>query len=266
MAIGEWISKARQAITIPPGLGRRLSSALVLLGALFFVAAVLYAGYALATSWLMRQDRYLLDDNVALLPVPTMTVTPGPLSAVTALPTPTSTPTPAPTAALAPARASPAAPVQIRIPAIGVSRSIVSLPRSIDERTGAVTWDTRRLFRSGRSDLVGLLEGSAYPGEQGNMILVGHNYGYGYNGVFVRLGRLKAGHKVVVVNKAGQAFTYQVTEVRRLKWREKDFAELAQHLSFLASGGPERVTLVSCAGAQVEPFPERIYVVAEPVR
>jgi LPXTG-site transpeptidase (sortase) family protein len=262
MAIGEWISKARQAITIPPGLGRRLSNALVLLGALFFVAAVLYAGYALATSWLMRQDRYLLDDNVALLPVPTMTVTPWPLSTATALPTPT----PIPTAAPAPTRASLPAPVQIRIPAIGVNRSIVPLSRSVDKRTGALIWDTRRLFRSGRSDLVGHLEGSAYPGEQGNMILVGHNYGYGYNGVFVRLGSLKAGHKVIVVDKAGQTFTYQVTKVQRLKWRDKDFAELTQHLSFLAPGGPERVTLVSCAGADVEPFPERIYVVAEPVR
>jgi LPXTG-site transpeptidase (sortase) family protein len=98
------------------------------------------------------------------------------------------------------------------------------------------------------------------------MILVGHNYGYGYNGVFVRLGRLRPGHKVYVTNKAGQTFTYQVQSVNRVKWRQKDFGEMTQHLKFLATGGSERLTLVSCGGANFEPFPERIYVVAEPVR
>ncbi len=97
------------------------------------------------------------------------------------------------------------------------------------------------------------------------MILVGHNYGYGYNGVFVRLGRLRAGQKVYVVNKAGQTFTYQVKSVTKVRWRQKNFGELTQHLRFLSPGGPERLTLVSCAGANFEPFPERVYVVAEPV-
>lgn len=98
------------------------------------------------------------------------------------------------------------------------------------------------------------------------MILVGHNYGYGYNGVFVSLGRLKAGNEVIVVNQTGQTFRYRVTTVQRVKWRAKDFAELTQHLTFLSPGGPQRVTLVSCAGADVEPFPERVYVVAERVQ
>jgi sortase (surface protein transpeptidase) len=98
------------------------------------------------------------------------------------------------------------------------------------------------------------------------MILVGHNYGYGYNGVFVRLGSLRPGHQVEVVNQAGQIFTYQVQSVSRVKWRSKSFGELTQHLSLLSPGGQERVTLVSCAGANFEPFPERVYVIAEPVR
>jgi LPXTG-site transpeptidase (sortase) family protein len=139
------------------------------------------------------------------------------------------------------------------------------LPR-IRDRSGLWTWDTDRLFRSGRSDLVGHWQGSASPGETGNVVLVGHNYGYGFNGVFVAIGRLKAGQKIHIVNKAGETFTYRVKTVKRVKWRQKDFAELTQHLSFLAPGGAERLTLVSCAGADFEPFPERIYVVAEPVR
>lgn len=139
------------------------------------------------------------------------------------------------------------------------------MTRSRDRRTGAMTWNTKTLFRSGRKDLVGHSEGSANPGEAGNMILVGHNYGYGFNGVFVRLNRLKPGGKVYVVNSAGQTFTYKVKTVEKVKWRRKNFGELTQHLSFLSSGGSERLTLVSCSGADVEPFPERIYVVAEPV-
>jgi len=94
------------------------------------------------------------------------------------------------------------------------------------------------------------------------MVLAGHNYGYGYNGVFVRLGSMRAGQKVYVVNSVGQTFTYTVTQVKKVKWRSKDLGELSTHLSLLAPGGPERVTLVSCAGADIEPFPERVYVVA----
>lgn len=97
------------------------------------------------------------------------------------------------------------------------------------------------------------------------MVLVGHNYGYGYNGVFVRLGRLKTGQKVQVVSQAGKIYTYQVKSVTRVKWRAKNLGELTQHLSFISPGGAERLTLVSCAGANIEPFPERVYVVAEPV-
>jgi LPXTG-site transpeptidase (sortase) family protein len=98
------------------------------------------------------------------------------------------------------------------------------------------------------------------------MILVGHNFGYGYNGVFVRLGRLKIGSKVYVIDKTGETHTYRVTEKQKVKWRRKSLGELTQHLTFLATSGSERLTLVSCSGANVEPFPERIYVVAEPVR
>jgi len=98
------------------------------------------------------------------------------------------------------------------------------------------------------------------------MILAGHNYGYGYSGVFVRLGRLRRGHKIYVVNKAGQTFAYQVTQVDRVRWRRQNYAEITQHMKYLAGGGSERLTLVSCSGADFEPFPERIDVVAEPVR
>ncbi|MFC2037192.1 sortase [Chloroflexota bacterium] len=258
-----------------------------------------YAGYALLKTWLLGQDRYLVAHDLAPLSVPFMTWTPSPTPTATptftatplpsatpepsatpvptftplpsATPTPTFTPTstplpsPTPTPTLPPTPRPPSPAVKIRIPTLDVSRSVMELPRTRDRSTGAWTWNTERLFRSGRKDLVGHSQGSANPGQEGNMILVGHNYGYGYNGVFVRLGRLKPGHKVQVVNKAGKTFTYRVTKVQRVKWRQKNFAELTLHLSFLSTGGAERLTLVSCGGANFEPFPERIYVVAEPV-
>lgn len=262
--VGRWTIE--NPISTP--LGRLLSNSLFVLGALFLLAAVTYAGYTSLNTWLRGQDRYLVSHDIAPLAVPTMTLTPSAIPTPTPLPSFAATPTPLafPTPTPAPTPKPPPLPVQIRIPALGITRSIVKLPHVRDRRTGAWTWNTDRLFRAGRSDLVGHWQGSACPGESGNMILVGHNYGYGFSGVFVRVGRLKAGQKIYVVNKAGQTFTYRVQSVHRVKWRQQSFGELTQHLKFLSPGGSERLTLVSCAGAEVEPFPERIYVVAEPVK
>jgi hypothetical protein len=247
-------------------LARLVSRFLVLLGALSLSAALAYAAYWVLNSWLMDRDRYLRADDVAAMSVPAMTLTPSPVPTSTPIPPATPTPTPTASPTPLPTPVPPSPPIQIRIPALGVKRSIIKLPRVRDRQTSAWTWNTDKLFRRGRNDLVGHWEGSAYPGEAGNMILVGHNYGYGYNGVFFRLGSLRPGQEFRVVNGAGQVFVYRVTQVERVRWRLKTLGELTQHLSLLAPGGPERVTLVSCAGAEVEPFPERIYVVAERVR
>ncbi len=242
-----------------------MSGVLFALGTLFLLAATIYAVYVVLNTWMMEQNRYLRADDVAAISLPARTWTPSPVPRPTLPPTFTPEPTPIPSPTPVPTPTPPPRPVQIRIPALGIKRSIVKLPRVRDRGTGAWTWNTKRLFRSGRSDLVGHWDGSAYPGQKGNMVLVGHNYGYGYSGVFVRLRSLKPGQKVYVVNQAGQTFAYQVKSVNRVKWRSKNFGELTRHLSLLSPGGPERVTLVSCAGAEFEPFPERIYVVAEPV-
>jgi LPXTG-site transpeptidase (sortase) family protein len=269
MEIGSRAWKGKKPASSPAWrvrIGRWLSNLSLLLGGLFLVAAISYAAYTGLNTWLMGQSRFLVGNDIAPISVPAMTWTPSPTPTATPLPTLSPTPTPIPSPTPTPTPKPPSPPVQIRIPAIGVSRSIIPLPRVRDKATGAWTWNTNRLFRSGRSDLVGHWEGSAYPGQVGNTILVGHNYGYGFNGVFVALTRLKPGQKVYVVNKAGQTFTYQVKSVNRVKWRTKSFGELTQHLKFLSPGGPEHLTLVSCAGADFEPFPERVYVVAEPVK
>jgi len=170
------------------------------------------------------------------------------------------TPSPGPS----PTPAEYAAAVRIRIPAIGVDRSIVEVPLAYDPSSEDWTRDVEQLFRPGRQDLVGHFVGSASPGQPGNMILVGHNYGYGVNGVFLRLGRLEAGQQVEVVNAAGETFTYRVTEVSRVRWVEKAEQELLVHQTYLSLKGPERLTLVTCGGSAFAPFPERVYVLAAP--
>jgi len=270
MEIGARLRTSKDSLPVLPTalrgrLVRALSTLLLLLGGLVLLAAAAYAAYSVLNTWLMGQDRYLQGQELIGIPVPTMTWTPSPTPTPTSLPTFTTTPTPIPSPSPTPRPQPPPAPVRIRIPALGVNRSIIPLPRVPDRRTGGWTWNVDRLFRSGRSDLVGHWEGSANPGQEGNMILVGHNYGYGYNGVFVQLGSLRRGQRIYVVNRTGQTFVYQVTEVRRLPWRLKSFGELTHHLHYLSPGGPEHLTLVSCAGANVEPFPQRVYVVAEPI-
>jgi LPXTG-site transpeptidase (sortase) family protein len=180
-------------------------------------------------------------------------------------PTPTPTVPPGATA-VAPGGSAAGAdvPVHIQIPELDIERSVIGLPQVQDTRTGAWSRDVRRLWRTSRNDLVGHWGGSAYPGQEGNMVLVGHNYGYGHAGAFLHIGQLKPGQEVKVVTALGNLHTYEVTGVARLKYVKRDAAELAKHTDLLAPGGKERLTLVTCAGAGVAPFAERIYVIAEP--
>lgn len=157
-----------------------------------------------------------------------------------------------------------AAPVRIRIPAITVDRAIIQLQQIRNPRTGAWTRDVDQLFRRGRQDLVGHWGGSAYPGGEGNLVLVGHNYTYTGSGVFLQLGRLQPGDAVEVLDKDGQAFLYRVSSIERIPWRTRNSAELEQHSDLLYPGGPERLTLVTCSGGSSAPFAQRIYAVALP--
>jgi LPXTG-site transpeptidase (sortase) family protein len=252
MEAGTWSTK--MPASSPPTtqralVGRLLVSLLLTLGALTLLAAATYAVYVPLNTWLIGQDRYLLAGDIAPVAVPERAWAP--------IATPTPQPAPPPV---------PPAPVQIRIPAIDVTSSIVELPRIEKAEAGAWNWDVRQLVRPGRGDLVGHLEGTGHPGQAGNTILAGHNYGYGANGVFLRLNRLEAGDEVYIVNEVGETFTYRVRTVQHVEWRQQDLDELVQHSIFLSTDGPERLTLVTCGGADSAPFPERVYVVAEPVR
>lgn len=227
----------------------RLTVALV--GLAFFLTAAIAA---------LAADLWLWPANAGAVPRPPAPQ-PFPTVAFASLPEePASTPGPLPTPASYPAA------VRIRIPAIGVDRSIVEVPLVYDAQTRAWERDYKQLFRQGRQDLVGHVDDSAAPGQQGNMVLVGHNYGYGVNGVFLRLGKLAAGQTVEVVNAAGQTFRYRVVTVTQIPWTTKNQQQIVAHQAYLSVDGAERLTLVTCGGSSWAPFPDRVYVVAHPAQ
>jgi LPXTG-site transpeptidase (sortase) family protein len=242
-------------------LGRGIAvSVLLTLGGLALLLGGCYASYVALQNRVMRQDQFLAVNKAAPWSVPVMTPTPTSTPTAPPLPTPTLTPTPTRTPTPTPVPK----PIRISIPAIGVDSSIASVSLVTDPGTGLASWDVESLFRPGRRDLVGHMEGTALPGEGSNAVLGGHNYGYGYNGVFFKLGQLKIGDRITVVNQMGETWTYQVVSVERVKWQRQTLDELARHLEYMAPTPQERLTLVTCSGTNIAPFPERIYVIAEP--
>ncbi|MGD8902342.1 MAG: class F sortase [Anaerolineae bacterium] len=226
----------------------RLTAALI--GFAFFLTATVAA---------LCADLWLWPDSDGSLSHPSAPQEPTPFVLASWLADPTSTPVLLATPATYPEA------VRIRVPAIGIDRSIIEVPLTYDSQTNTWNQDYSQLFRDGREDLVGHYLGSASPGQPGNTVLVGHNYGYGVKGVFLRLGRLKAGQQVEVVNAAGQTFTYKVSEVMQIPWTTKDQQQLLSHQQYLSVGDAERLTLVTCGGSSWAPFPDRVYVVAYPV-
>jgi hypothetical protein len=176
----------------------------------------------------------------------------------------------APPPANAPAEATlpPSNPiVHLAIPALKVKRAVVPVGLRPDGK-GGLAWDTEAIFATNnRPDLVGHLIGSAYPGQGGNIILIGHNYNqvdYGWEGVFVNIKNLKAGDRIVIRGQDGSEYAYVVQLVKQVSWRSKNAKELEKHFKFLGPSTSERLTLVTCGGANIWPFPARVYVVAVP--
>lgn len=157
--------------------------------------------------------------------------------------------------------AGPSAPVaRLVIPSIKVKRAVMEIGL-VDGPRGP-QWDTDRLFATrNRLDLVGHLAGSAFPGEAGNTILVGHNYDYIGNGVFVNLQRVDEGDKIIVTTEDGLEYVYQVDKVKVVPY-PGSASDQERHLRFLSPTPDERLTLVTCGGVRIEFFNKRVYVIA----
>jgi hypothetical protein len=244
--------------------GPLVSRLLIGFGVLFLIASVAFAGRGLLENWLVEQDYYLTAGEVVPFPLATiswmapatMTATPRPTvistsgpPVATARPDPEPTPEPVPD------------PAKIQIPSLAIDQYIIPLAQQGAQGTGPPTWNTKELIRAGRKERIGHSQGSANPGEEGNMILVGNGHG----GVFGRLKRLKPGRKVHVINDAGEMSTYRVEVIKKARLRRKNSENLALHMSFLAAKDTEGLTLVGCNSTSADPCAVRIYVVALPV-
>ena len=96
-------------------------------------------------------------------------------------------------------------------------------------------------------------------------MLVGHNFNrgwYAWEGVFVNLGKLKTGDKIVLYTESGGKFVYYVKKVVEVPYIYKTAGELNRHLNYLGPSQDERVTLVTCGGT-FGIWSARIYVVAK---
>jgi len=160
-----------------------------------------------------------------------------------------------------------APPARIVIPGIGVDRAVVTM--GVVNRDGQLEWDTDSLFATpSRPDLVGHLEGTASPGRPGNIVLAGHNYNRGafnWLGVFYSLGALQPGNLVYLVDENDVRFTYRVEQVDQLPWPAPTADVALAHIKRLGPSPDERLTLVTCSGGTIAPFPARVYVTARRV-
>jgi len=167
------------------------------------------------------------------------------------------TPTPAPSAGPV---------IRVVIPSINIDRAVVPLKQDVDS-SGQIQYDTDSLFaNNNRLDLVGQVVTSVNPGDGSNIILVGHNYNQGWNawaGVFLNLKKLRAGDKIFLYTENGSKFRYRVQEIVEVPWVNMDASELEKHRSLLWPTADERVTLVTCGGANIGIWSARIYVVAK---
>ncbi|MEQ8676801.1 MAG: sortase [Aggregatilineales bacterium] len=140
--------------------------------------------------------------------------------------------------------------VTISIPSIGVSAPIVSIGiRAFPN--GDVTWDTTELTTQ-----VGFLQGTAWFGQGGNIVLGGHSeLAERAPSVFYDLDQVVVGDEIVI-NSDGQDIRYRVTSVSNVSYRD---------LSILYPSTSERLTIMTCDTASLSGgnYSRRDVVVAE---
>ncbi|MDO8307902.1 MAG: class F sortase [Actinomycetota bacterium] len=97
------------------------------------------------------------------------------------------------------------APVRLRIPAIGVTSSLIRLGL---QRDGSLQVPST-------AGQAGWFTGAPTPGRLGPAIIVGHVHWNGQAGVFSRLGRLDFGDRILVTRADGTILAFRVTRVSR---------------------------------------------------
>lgn len=225
-------------ITASPLTASRVGTLLIGLGLLLLTAGGGYFGYAAYQIDLM--NRAGLDESVAS-PAEAMVPPPG----VALREPPPVFEVPLEVAVATPRISAP--PVSIRIPAIQVDSRVVGLGTTTDEH-GALAWETPK-------HAVGHHQGTANPGETGNVVFSGHiNSPIRQEGnVFSKLPRVKLGDEVIVETIEG-AYLYRVVARRVVEPTE---------VGVMAPTAGPVATLITCYPDWV--FSHRLVLTAEQV-
>lgn len=89
---------------------------------------------------------------------------------------------------------------------------------------------------------VGWYSPGVAPGQIGDAVIDGHLDWHNMpQAVFFKLDRLRAGDRIEVINRAGTKLRFRVTGARRV-------AATAHPNGLFGTGGPPRLTLITCAG------------------
>jgi hypothetical protein len=243
----------------------RVSDGLLWAGLLILLGVALFCAKSALAAGQITDQHYLVSKVGIELPLFELTPTP---KAIPVQPTPPPAQAPAPDPLPpTPAHVDSGPAVRLVIPSLGIDRAVVPLgmhPAS----NGILQWDTDSLFATrNRVDLVGQMVASLNPGMGGNSIMVGHNYDQGtyqWEGVFVNLKNIQPGAKIVVYTQGGAELHYVVQLVKKVPWSKQNDDEWEKHMKFLGPSESDRLTLVTCGGANIWPWPARIYVVAVP--
>lgn len=105
--------------------------------------------------------------------------------------------------------------------------------------------------------VVGHLQGTADPGENGNVVLSGHLESISSGNVFARLGELRPGDAIALY-AGDDEFRYQVVEIKQVK---------NDDLSVVEPTPSPTLTLITCAGTfdvLTRNYSHRLIVVARP--
>jgi len=141
----------------------------------------------------------------------------------------------------------------ITIPSIDVETSIVTLHiRSFPG--GEVTWDTSTITSE-----VGFLEGTAWFGQGGNIVLGGHSELAGrVPSVFYELDDVAVGDEIVI-SEGGRTWRYRVIDSYEVDFRD---------LSILYPTSSERLTIMTCDTDSLTTggrYNRRVVIIAERV-
>lgn len=198
-------------------------------------------------------SRSIAPDRAALLRelYPTPTALPRPTAAPAALAAPEATPdlpplapvlaAPAPRAPLPPPTPAPGSepPVRVLIPSIGVDSQVVQVGLNIVDHNGVLSreWETAD-YAAGHHD------GSANPGQLGNVVISGHNNIQGR--VFRLLERIKPDDQIILETASGQRHRYIVREQVIVPEAGVSEAKRRENAQYMAQTDDARLTLITC--------------------